>query len=116
MKAKTYLKEASIVSVYDYKDFDKIFLVDVLAGVVNEDETFRFRPYQQIVTSKIVSKRTVGEKIEITTHSGSYYVIDVEHKLFDISFVELVVMRTGGFSPERVIELRELLKNRKDLM
>ena len=116
MKAKTYLKEASIVSVYDYKDFDKIFLVDVLAGLVIEDETFRFRPYQQIVTSKIVSKRTVGEKIEITTNSGSYYVIDVEHKLFDISFVELVVMRMGGFSPERVIELRELLKNRKDLM
>ncbi len=41
MTEKTYLKDVSIVSVYDYKDFEKTFLIDVLAGVVIDDETFR---------------------------------------------------------------------------
>ena len=59
MTEKTYLKDVSIVSVYDYKDFEKTFLIDVLAGVVIDDETFRFRPFEQIVTSKIVNKRVV---------------------------------------------------------
>ncbi|RJY05206.1 hypothetical protein D5R81_18715 [Parashewanella spongiae] len=57
---KTYLKNASIVSVFDYKDFEKIHLADVLTGTVLEDETFRFRAFQQIVTSKIVTKGRGG--------------------------------------------------------
>jgi GTP:adenosylcobinamide-phosphate guanylyltransferase len=106
MTEKTYLKDVSIVSVYDYKDFEKTFLIDVLAGVVIDDETFRF-------TSKIVNKRVVGDKIEVITHNGSCYVIDVEHKLYDISFAELVVMRIGVHSPERILEMREQLKTPK---
>jgi len=108
---RTYLKDASIVSVYDYKEFEKQFLGEFLSGVVIDDETFRFRPFEQIVTSKIVSKSDVEDKLEIITHSGSYYVIDAEHKLIDISFVELVVMRAGAYSADRVLEMREQLKS-----
>ncbi|MBE1287067.1 MAG: hypothetical protein GJ671_05020 [Alteromonadaceae bacterium] len=109
---KTYLKDAYIVSVYDFKEFKKLFLGDFLSGVVIDDETFRFRPFEQIVTSKIVSKSDVEDKLEIITHSGSCYVIDADYKLIDISFVELVVMRAGAYSADRVLEMREQLKSR----
>ena len=108
---KTYLKDACILSFYDYKDFEKSFLGEFLSGVVIDDETFRFRPFEQMVTSKIVSKSAVEDKLEITTYSGSYYVIDTDYKLIDISFVELVVMRTGAYSVDRVLEMREQLKS-----
>jgi hypothetical protein len=108
---RIYLKDAYIVSVYDYKEFEKIFLGEFLSGGVIEDETFRFRPFQQIVTSKIVSKSADEDKLEIYTHSGSCYVIDADHKLIDISFVELVVMRAGAYSADRVLEMREQLKS-----
>ena len=107
---KTYLKDANIVSVYDYQEFEKLFIGDFLSGVVIDDETFRFRPFEQIVTSKIVSKSADGDKLEINTHSGSCYVIDADHKLIDISFVELVVMRSGVYSPARILEMREQFK------
>lgn len=108
---RIYLKDAYIVSVYDYKEFEKIFLGEFLSGGVIEDETFRFRPFQQIVTSKIVSKSADEDKLEIYTHSGSCYVIDADHKLIDISFVVLVVMRAGAYSADRVLEMREQLKS-----
>ena len=109
---RIYLKDAYIVSVYDYKEFEKIFLGEFLSGGVIEDETFRFRPFQQIVTSKIVSKSADEDKLEIYTHSESCYVIDADHKLIDISFVELVVMRAGAYSAHRVLEMREQRKSR----
>ena len=109
---RTYLEDACIVSVYDYQEFEKLFIGDFLSGVVIDDETFRFRPFEQIVTSKIVSKSADGDKLEINTHSGSCYVIDADHKLIDISFVELVVMRAGAYSAHRVLEMREQLKSR----
>jgi hypothetical protein len=83
--------------------------------VVIDEETFRFRPFEQIVTSKIVSKSDVEDKLEIITHNGSYYVIDADHKLIDISFVELVVMRAGAYSADRVLEMREQLKSRNKI-
>lgn len=108
---KTYLKDACIVSVYDYKEFKKTFHGQFLSGVVIDDETFRFRPFEQIVTSKIVSKSAIEEKLEITTHNGSCYVMDADHKLIDISFAELVVMRAGVYSADRILEMREQLKS-----
>ncbi|MCF6144976.1 hypothetical protein PMAG_a1891 [Pseudoalteromonas mariniglutinosa NCIMB 1770] len=38
-------------------------------------------------------------------------MIDADHKLIDISFVELVVMRAGAYSVDRVLEMREQLKS-----
>ena len=47
---KTFLVDVSIVSVFGSLGANKAYLGDVLAGQVIEDETFRFRPYEQIVT------------------------------------------------------------------
>ncbi|MCF7519397.1 hypothetical protein [Pseudoalteromonas sp. L21] len=107
---KTYLKNAAIVSVFDYKDFEKIHLADVLTGSVIEDETLRFRAFQQIVTSKIVTRHIKGEKSEVITHSGSCYVIDDNPEFFELTLAEFVVMRTGAYSPKRIIEMRDILK------
>lgn len=107
---KTYLKHAAIVSVFDYKDFEKIHLADVLTGTVVEDETFRFRAFQKIVTSKLVTKQIYGEQCEVITHSGSCYVIEGNPELFELTLAEFVVMRTGAYSPQRIIEMRDILK------
>ena len=104
---KTYLKDVCIVSVYDYKKFEKTFIGEFLSGVVTDDETFRFRPFEQIVTSKIVSKTTIEGKLEVITHSGSCYVIGAKHKCFVYSLVEFKAMRAGSYSPERIVEIRE---------
>lgn len=107
---KTYLKNAAIVSVCDYKDFEKIHLADVLTGSVIEDETLRFRAFQQIVTSKIITKKPKVQKLEVITHSGSCYVIDRNPELFELTLAEFAVMRTGAFTPQRIIEMRDILK------
>lgn len=39
-------------------------------------------------------------------------MIDADYKIIDISFVELVVMRSGAYSADRVLEMREQLKSR----
>lgn len=107
---KTYLKNAAIVSVFDFKDYEKIHLADVLTGTILEDETRRFRAFQQIVTSKIITKKLKDNKLEVMTHSGSYYSIDANPELFELTLAEFVVMRTGAYSPQRIIEMRDILK------
>lgn len=44
------------------------------------------------------------------THSGSYYSIDANPELFELTLAEFVVMRTGAYSPQRIIEMRDILK------
>ena len=68
---KTYLKDAIIVSVNDHNEFEKSFISEFLSGVVIDDETFRFLPFKQIVTSQIVSKTMVKGKLEVFIHSRS---------------------------------------------
>jgi len=103
---KTFLVDVSIVSVFDSLGANKAYLGDVLAGQVIEDETFRFRPYEQIVTSIIVSKRFVDNTMEVITHNGNCYSIDGNLKLFEITLDELIVMRNGSYSPEAIISMR----------
>ncbi|MBC3767270.1 MAG: hypothetical protein HRU18_24675 [Pseudoalteromonas sp.] len=104
---KTFLVDASIVSVFDSLDANKAYLGDVLAGQVIEDETFRFRPYEQIVTSIIVSKSFVDNRMEVITHNGNCYSIGDEPKLFKITTDELAVIRFGQYSPETILALRK---------
>ncbi|GAA5139513.1 hypothetical protein [Thalassotalea piscium] len=108
---KTFLKDAYIVSVYDNKNFEQSFLGEFLSGVVIGDETFRFRPFEQIVSSQVVTTTMVEGELEVLTHNGSCYVIDTKYKLFKVSTAELKVMRAGPYSPERILEIREQLKN-----
>lgn len=82
----------------------------MLTGTVVEDETLHFRAFQQIVTSKIVTKQIYEEQCEVITHSGSCCVIERNPELFELTLAEFVVMRTGAFTPQRIIEMREILK------
>ncbi len=107
---KTFLKDAYILSVYDDKKFEKSFIGEFLSGVVIDDETFRFRPFEQIVTSQVMSKRMVKGKLEVLTHTGSCYVIDTKYKLIKVPFSEFEIMRAGSYSPERILEIRGHLK------
>lgn len=60
-----------------------------------------------MVILKIVSKFVDEDKLEIYIYSESCYVIDVDYKLIDILFVELVVMRVGVYLVDWVLEMRE---------
>ena len=104
--SKTFLKDASIVSVCDYSSNEKSLIKEVLAGVVMEDNTFRFRPFEQIVTSAITEVIVCGEALKIKTERGSIYVVNKPPKLFEISVQEFKIMSAGQFSPERIIQLR----------
>ncbi|AZG75220.1 hypothetical protein EGC82_16210 [Shewanella livingstonensis] len=63
-----------------------------------------------MVTSKIVTKQIKGEKLEVITHSGSCYIIEHNPNLFELTLAEFAVMRTGAYSPQRIIEMRDILK------
>jgi hypothetical protein len=107
---KTYLKDATILSVFDFKNNKRNFLGKLLFGFVIKDETNRFEPNFRVITSKIQSQNN----LEFKTKSGSCYVTNDEPKTFDISFVEFVVMRHRLYSPSEIIELRQGLKLRDD--
>jgi hypothetical protein len=107
---KTYLTEASILSVYDFKNNEKNLLGKFLFGIVNKDETNRFEPNFRIITSTIKSQN----HLEFITKSNSCYVIDSQPDHFDISFVEFIVMRHRLYSPSEILELRQTLKLNDD--
>ncbi|MFT7612017.1 hypothetical protein EVU92_13565 [Pseudoalteromonas sp. MEBiC 03485] len=104
---KIYLQEASIVTVIDFSEAKNEYLGEVLFGVVKEDESFRYRPFEQITTSMIVDKLEVDDKLEIRTRNGSRYVVDKNLGFYEISVKELAIMRTGQYSPARIIQIRK---------
>ncbi len=104
--SKTFLKGASIVSVCDYSSNKKNVVKEVLVGVVMEDTTFRFRPFEQIVTSAITDVTAIDGGFEIRTKRGSIYVINSSPKLYEISIQEFNTMSVGQYSPEKIIQLR----------
>ena len=89
MTLKTYLKDATILSVYDFK---------------NNETNFR------VITSTIKSQ----ECFVFITKSGNCYVTNDEPKNLDITFVEFVVMRNGLYSPSEILEMRQALKLNDD--
>lgn len=107
---KTYLTEATILSVFDFQKGEKQLLGQMLFGIVIKDETNRFKPDFRIITSTIQSQ----DYFEFITKSGSYYVVDVEPEHLDISFPEFVVMRHRLYSPSEILELRQALKLNDD--
>lgn len=110
MTLKTYLKDATILSVYDFKNNEKIFLGKMLFGIVINDETNRFEPNFRVITSTIKSQ----ECFVFITKSGNCYVTNDEPKNLDITFVEFVVMRNGLYSPSEILEMRQALKLNDD--
>lgn len=104
---KTFLKDATILSVFDYQKREKKLLGRMIFGIVTKDETNRFSAEQRVITPTIESQ----EHFEYTTKSGNNYVTTgVEPEQFDISFAEFVVMRHRLSSPVEILEMREALK------
>ncbi|MCF6458059.1 hypothetical protein [Pseudoalteromonas sp. MMG024] len=103
---RIYLEEASIVTVIDCSETKNEYLGEVLFGVIKEDESFRYRPFEQVTTSKIVEVLEVDDKLEINTINGTCYIIDKELSFFAITAEELVIMKAGQYLPSRIIQLR----------
>mgnify|MGYP005988383235 CR=1 FL=1 len=103
---KTFLKDATILSVFDFQKGENKLLGNMLTGIVIKDETNRFSAEQRVITSTIESQY----QFEYTTKSGNTYVSNDEPEKLDISFVELVVMRYRLHSPSEILEMRQALK------
>jgi hypothetical protein len=108
--SKTFLKTATILSVYDFKNNKKILLGKFLFGIVDKDESNRFEPNFRIITSTIKSQN----HLEFITKSNSCYVIDSQPEHFDISFVEFIVMRHRLYSPPEILEMRRAIQLNDD--
>jgi len=107
---KTFLKEATILSVFDFQNNEKKLLGRFVFGIVTKDETSRFPADQRVITSTIESQY----QFEYTTKSGNSYVTTDDPENLDITFVELVVMRHHLYSPNEILELRQMLKLKDD--
>ena len=93
---KTFLKEATVLSVFDFHNGEKIFLGEMLFGIVHSDHTYRFPAGQRIITSLI----QLQNNFEFITDTG------IPHS----KVIEFVVMRHLLLSPAEVIEAREKLE------
>jgi hypothetical protein len=107
---KTYLKDATILSVFDFQNNERNFLGKFLFGFVIKDETNRFEPNFRVITSTIKSQNN----LELITKSGNCYVIKTEPDQLDITFVEFIVMRHRLSSPTEILEMRRALKSNDD--
>jgi len=107
---KTFLKDATILSVFDFQKGEKKLLGQMLFGIVINDDTNRFEPNFRVITSKIKSQND----FEFMTKSGNCYVTDNEPENFDISFAEFVVMRHRLSSPVEILEMRQALQQNDD--
>ena len=103
---KTFLKEATVLSVFDFHHDENIFLGEMLFGIVYSDQTYRFPAGQRIITSLIESQNN----FEFITRSENCYVTDERPNHFELRLSEFVVMRHLLLSPQEVIEAREKLE------
>jgi hypothetical protein len=79
-------------------------------GVVIKDETIRFEPGFQVITSTIKSQNN----FVFITKSGNFYVTNDEPDNFDISFAEFFVMRHRLYSPDEILQIRQAIKLNDD--
>jgi hypothetical protein len=107
---KKFLKDATILSVYDFQNNEKILLGKFLFGVVIKDKTNSFESGFRVITSTIKSQNN----LEFITKNDNTYVTNDEPEQLDITLVELVVMRHRLYSPNEILELRHELKLKDD--
>lgn len=107
---KTYLKDTTILSVYDFQNSERKLLGKFLFGIVINDETNRFKSGVRVITSTIQSQ----DYFEFITKSGSCYVINIKPEELNITFAEFVVMRHRLYSPAEILKMRKMLKQNDD--
>ena len=103
---RTFIKETTILLVFDFKNNEKTLLGKFLSGIADKDETNRFESGFRLITSTIQSQNN----LKFITKNGSTYVTSDEPENFDITFPEFVVMRHRLYSPAEILELRQMLK------
>lgn len=109
---KVFIKDVTVLSVYDFYQNEKIFLGKTIFGICVKDETNRFGIDDRIITSLIKSQN----KLEFITKSeGNCYVTDSEPEQLELRLSELVVMRHLLLSPQEVIDARETLEAREKI-
>ena len=108
---KTFIKDVTVLSVYDFYQDEKILFGKIIFGICVKDETNRFGIDDRIITSLIQSQNN----FEFITKSESCYVADAEPKHFELRLSELVVMRHLLLSPSEILEARETLETREKL-
>tara|TARA_R110002012_G_scaffold321789_1_gene551419 strand:- start:2027 stop:2380 length:354 start_codon:yes stop_codon:yes gene_type:complete len=109
---KIFLKEATVLSVYDFYQHEKILFGKVIFGICVKDEINRFEPDERVVTSLIQSQNNLEF---ITKNEGNCYVTDNEPEHLELRLSELVVMRHLLLSPNEILEARETLETREKI-
>ncbi|UUO25438.1 hypothetical protein FGD67_21125 [Colwellia sp. M166] len=100
---KTFLKKATILSVFEFQGDEKKLFGKFLLGFVIKDETNRFENNFRVITSSIDSQ----ERSKYTTKSGNTYVVNAEAEKLDITFAEYVLMSDCLFSPDEILHMRQ---------
>ncbi len=100
---KTFLHEATLLSVFEFKDNEEKLFDKFLIGFVIKDETNRFEKNFRVITSSIDSQ----ERFEYITKSGNTYVVTADPEKLDITFAELVLMSDCLFSPDDILQMRQ---------
>jgi len=100
---KTFIKEATILSVYDFHENEKVFIGDTIYGVVTQDETDQLPPEHRLVSTTIEKQNG----LEFVTKKGAVYVASDEPNCFEVRLYEFVTMREFLLSPAELLELRE---------
>ncbi len=106
---KTFLTDATILSIFDYQNDNKIFLGKVLFGICVEDETNSFDTDDRVFTSLIES----NVNFEYITSDENCYVTDDKTDNLELRLLEFLSMRDFLLSPLEILEARLVLEYAK---
>jgi len=109
---KVFIKDVTVLSVYDFYEDENIFLGKTIFGICVKDQTNRFEREDRIITSLIQSQNNLEF---ITKNEGNCYVTDSEPEHLELRLSELVVMRHLLLTPSEILEARETLETREKL-
>jgi len=99
---KTFFKEATVLSVFEFKDNERNLFGKFLYGFVIKDETNRFENNFRVITSSI----DFQNQSEYITTSGNSYITDDPAELA-ITFAELVMIQDCLYSPRDILQMRQ---------
>lgn len=97
---KINIKHSCIISLYDKLIDSDFHNADILLVLVEYKDKMGLTRYQHILTSKIISKHSIKDKLEITTLFGHSYVIDSNFDTQDMTVTDFVVNVSSQFTHE----------------
>lgn len=97
---KINIKHSCVISLYDKLIDPDFHNADILLVLVEYKDKMGLTRFKQILTSKIISKYSIKDKLEITTLFGHSYVIDSKFDTLDITVTDFVVNVSDQFTRE----------------